>query len=151
MEGTCDMTNVRFGIIGFGNMGSSHAAYFKDVPGATLTAICDTNPEKRTVAAAKYPVKTFATHRELLASGEVDAILIAVPHYDHMPIAMEAFEKGIHVLCEKPIAVSVKAAQAGDRSVRGGGEEKPGAQVRHHVPDAHQRHDAEGTRSGDQR
>ncbi|MCL2640866.1 MAG: Gfo/Idh/MocA family oxidoreductase, partial [Phycisphaerales bacterium] len=49
-------------------------------------------------------------HHELLYSGTCDAILVAVPHYDHVPIALDAFTKNVHVLLEKPIAVSVKAA-----------------------------------------
>ena len=109
------MDKVRFGIIGIGNMGSIHAKYLSEnvVVGATLAAICDTDAEKLAKATSQYKVPGFKTHHEMLASGQVDAVLIAVPHYDHMPIAMDAFAKGINVLCEKPIAVSVKAAREG--------------------------------------
>src|SRR5205085_4521726 len=99
------MDKVRFGIIGLGNMGSGHLSYFKTVEGATIAAICDLDASKFGKFKKEYPdAATFTSHKDLLNSGKVDAILIAVPHYDHMPIAMDAFEKGINVLCEKPIA-----------------------------------------------
>jgi predicted dehydrogenase len=104
------METVRIGIIGYGNMGSSHAQYFGQLTGATLAAICDVNPERCKSAAERYKVPVFASHHELLASGTCDAIIIAVPHYDHVPIAMDAFERGVHVMAEKPLAVSVTAA-----------------------------------------
>jgi predicted dehydrogenase len=50
-------------------------------------------------------VPTFATHSELIASGAVDAVIISTPHYYHPPIAIDAFEAGLHVLTEKPAGV----------------------------------------------
>ncbi len=107
------MEKVRFGIIGLGNMGSHHSNYLAagGVDGATLGAICDIDPQRLTQLGSKYDVPRFANHRELLSSGSVDAIIIAVPHYDHPPIAIDAFAKGVHVISEKPVAVSVNAAR----------------------------------------
>jgi len=107
------MSTVRFGIIGLGNMGSHHARYMNTVPGAALAAVCDIEAAKLEKFTTELKVPGFKTATEMMASGSVDAILIAVPHYDHMPMAAEAFARGIHVLCEKPIAVSVKAAREG--------------------------------------
>ena len=108
------MDKVRFGIVGLGNMGGGHLDYFAQLKGAALGALCDIDPEKRAKFAAKYPtIPMFATHKELLASNAVDAVLICVPHYDHMPITADAFEKNLHVLVEKPLAVSVKAGREG--------------------------------------
>ncbi len=106
------MDTIRFGVVGYGNMGTHHARYFSEgkVENATLGAVCDLDPARLEIA-KKYNVPLFLNHREMLASGTVDAILVATPHYDHPPIAMEAFEKKIHVLIEKPAAVSVKAAR----------------------------------------
>jgi len=96
---------VRFGIIGMGNMGSAHANNIlaDKTPGLKLVAICDCNPEKL----KGYPdtVKTFASAEQLLASGELDAVLIATPHYDHTTLGIAALEKGLHLLVEKPISV----------------------------------------------
>ena len=107
------MDSVRIGVIGLGNMGAHHVNYLHagSVPSARLTAICDIDTAKLDAMAAKTSAAKFTNHHDLLASGEVDAIIIATPHYDHPPIAMDAFAKGVHVLCEKPVAVSVNSAR----------------------------------------
>ncbi len=105
------MSDVRIGIIGFGNMGQAHAGYFKELKGAVLGAVCDSDPAKAKIGKDQYNVPTFSDYRELLASGTCDAVIVAVPHYDHVPVALAAFEKGLHVMIEKPAAVSVKAAR----------------------------------------
>jgi predicted dehydrogenase len=100
------MNKVRFGIIGVGNMGSAHARTLLDgkVPRAVLTAVCDINPDKL----KPFPtVKQFADSRALIRSGEVDAVLVATPHYDHTTIGMDALQQGLHVIVEKPISVHV--------------------------------------------
>jgi len=103
---------VRFGVIGTGGMGSGHVEMLPQIPETTLTAVCDVDAKARESAAAKSGVPAFATHEQLLASGLVDAVVIATPHYFHPPIALAAFEKGIHVLSEKPLAVTVSAADS---------------------------------------
>lgn len=105
------MAKTRIGIIGVGNMGTFHLGYFHTLEHAVLGAICDTDPEKLAKAKAKHDVPAFATHQELIASGTCDAIIIATPHYDHPQIAIDAFEAGLHVMCEKPVTVSVNAAR----------------------------------------
>jgi predicted dehydrogenase len=95
---------VRLAIVGMGRMGSVHARSLIEgqVSRAKLAAVCDIDP----AALARSPeVPRFASSRELLASRSVDAILIATPHYDHAPIAVEALGAGLHVLTEKPLAV----------------------------------------------
>ncbi len=106
------MDTVRVGVIGLGNMGSHHVRYLAagGVAGATLAAVCDVDPA-RLAATAAGDVARFATHGELLASGAVDMVIVAPPHYDHPPITTAALAAGVHVLCEKPVAVSVNAAR----------------------------------------
>jgi predicted dehydrogenase len=106
------MDKVRIGMIGFGNMGSSHAGYYKDLNGGVLAAVCDPNPAKQDLARNQFGVKhIFKTHKELLASGLCDAVVVATPHYDHIPIALDAMAAGLHVMIEKPMAVSVSDAK----------------------------------------
>ncbi len=102
---------VRLGIIGLGNMGSAHVSSVKNVPQAELTAVCDRDKTKADKFAAQSGAKAFYSVEDLFAAKCVDAVLIAVPHYDHTPIAIAAFAQGLHVLCEKPIAVSAGDAQ----------------------------------------
>ncbi|MCC5843881.1 MAG: Gfo/Idh/MocA family oxidoreductase [Verrucomicrobia bacterium] len=96
---------VRFGIIGMGNMGSGHAKNILagNVPGLTLTAICDSNPVK--LKGYDEKVQTFEAADALFDAGVIDAVLIATPHYDHTTLGIQALEKGLHVLVEKPISV----------------------------------------------
>lgn len=107
------MDTVRFGVVGLGNMGAHHVNYFSKnaVEGAKLGAVCDLNPDRLKMVGAQLDVPRFTNHHEMLNSGSVDAIIIATPHYDHPPIALDAFDKNVHVLSEKPAAVSVNAAR----------------------------------------
>ena len=105
------MDKVRFGIIGLGNMGGLHLTWIKEIPEVELTAVCDIDAEKADRKAKEHNVRSFHSTDELFASGCVDAVLIAVPHYSHTPLAIEAFKRGLHVLCEKPIAVTKSDAQ----------------------------------------
>ena len=103
------MDSVRIGIVGFGGMGSHHGKYLHagEVPNATVTAVCDINPERLEWATKNLgdDIKTFDSAEALLDADVCDAILIATPHYDHPPIAIQAFQHGLHVLSEKPAGV----------------------------------------------
>ncbi|MSU70156.1 MAG: Gfo/Idh/MocA family oxidoreductase [Opitutaceae bacterium] len=98
------MSKVRLGIIGLGNMGSAHAANVLagKIPRLELTAVGDTDPGRL----ARAPqVKKFASADEMIASGLIDALLIATPHFDHTTIGIKALQAGLHVMVEKPISV----------------------------------------------
>ncbi len=95
---------VRLGIIGVGSMGSSHAKGLLDgnVSRCKLVAVCDIDPAR---LEQFKDLKTYTDSSELIRSGEVDAVLIATPHYDHTTVGIDALEQGLHVLTEKPISV----------------------------------------------
>ncbi len=102
---------VRFGIIGVGNMGTSHINMHAEGNHKELriVACADVKPERLEVAKGILPhIKTFDTAEALIDSGEVDAVVIATPHYFHSPIAQYAFSKGVNVLTEKPAGVYTK-------------------------------------------
>ena len=108
------MDKLKVGIIGVGNMGSAHAKniYEDRVEHMTLAALCDIDAEKRRRCAEFWPdVPVFEGAGSLLASGLVDAVIIATPHYFHPPLAVDAFRAGCHVLTEKPAGVSLSAAR----------------------------------------
>lgn len=98
------LSTVRFGVIGIGNMGKSHATRVSkgEIPGLELAAVADLKPEK----AEHFPdIPFFNSGADLIASGKVDAVLIATPHYDHTILGIAALEAGLHTLVEKPISV----------------------------------------------
>ena len=105
------MDKVRIGVIGLGNMGSGHLSYLPTVEGAVVSAVCDSDANKAKTFATRFNVPFYTDYKQLLASGNVDMVLVAVPHYDHPPMTRDALAKGLHVLCEKPIAVDVKEAR----------------------------------------
>ncbi len=106
------MEKVCLGIIGVGNMGSGHVNNIVDgkCPEVELTAVCDINPERLTWAKERVgeQLACFEDAIEMMESGLVDAILVAVPHYDHPRYAIEGFKHGLHVMCEKPAGVYTK-------------------------------------------
>lgn len=112
------MEKVRIGIIGYGNMGSGHSNYLSkgEVQNAELTALCDSNPAKLEKAKEVLGDKItyFDDYKKMLDSKLVDLIIIAVPHYFHPIMGMDALNRGIHVLSEKPIGVYTKNVEEMD-------------------------------------
>lgn len=108
------MNTVRYGIIGIGNMGTTHAKnlYEGKIENAVLAAICDINPDRLAWANETLPgVATYETAEIFFEKAEVDAVIIATPHYFHPIYAIKAFEKGLNVLTEKPAGVYTKAVR----------------------------------------
>ncbi len=99
---------LKLGIIGMGNMGSSHLSNILKgmCPEIEITAMADRRASRREFARQKLPsAAIFNEGSDLIASGTCEAILIATPHYQHPTLAQEAFEYGLHVMCEKPAGV----------------------------------------------
>jgi predicted dehydrogenase len=101
---------VKLGIIGIGVMGSSHVRDVSSSDFTQLVAVCDIDKERADQAAALTNARAFYDYRDMLAQADLDGIIVATPHYDHTPISIDALQKGIHVLVEKPIAVHAKDA-----------------------------------------
>jgi len=104
------MDQVKIGIIGMGNMGSTHARHLlaDKVPGAVLGAICDLDESKKD---AFKETPFFQDAIAMMNSGKADAVLIATPHYDHTTLGVEALNRGLHTLVEKPISVHKEDAE----------------------------------------
>lgn len=120
------MDKVRLGIIGIGNMGSGHLKNILEgkVPEMEVTAVADRQESRRTWAKENLPesVVIFEEGKDLIAAGVCDGVLIAVPHYQHPELTIDAMNHGLHVMCEKPAGVYTKqvremndAAQKCDR------------------------------------
>ena len=106
---------IKLGIIGFGNMGTSHANNLKagKCPDFELIAVADINPARLAWGKENMPagITYFDDAVAMLDSGLVEACIIAVPHYDHPRYAMECMKRGIHVMVEKPAGVYTKQAR----------------------------------------
>ncbi len=106
------MQMVRFGVIGLGNMGAYHCGYLNSLENAKLTAVCDSDAARvDSIMGQIEGVKPFLKYQDLIGSGDVDAVIVAVPHYFHPEIAVVALEKGLHVITEKPEAVTINDAR----------------------------------------
>lgn len=106
------MKKVKFGIIGMGNMGSGHLSYFYDgkIENGVVSAIADVKAARLEAAKKNYPgeYKCYSSGEELIDNADLDAVVIAVPHYDHPPLAIRALKRGLNVICEKPAGVYTK-------------------------------------------
>ena len=106
------MNKVKIGIIGIGNMGSAHCKTFVDgkIENAELVAVADLRSDRRQWAKENLPVNVhiYENDEELIKSDVCDAVMVAVPHYQHPGITIKALQSGLHVLCEKPAGVYTK-------------------------------------------
>ena len=105
------MDKVKYGIIGIGNMGTTHLKNFMEgkIEGGYVTCVADIKESRRNYIKETYPNLTvYSSGDELIEKGDVDAIVIVTPHYLHPHFAIKAFEKDINVICEKPAGVYTK-------------------------------------------
>lgn len=115
---------IRYGIVGFGAQGSSYCNILTGTPmfpgmpvgyrpeHAVLGCVCDIDPEKRAAVKEKFPeVPVYEDFKEMIASGNCDAIITTVPHYLHHEMAIYAMEHGMHVIGEKPAGVRASDVQ----------------------------------------
>ncbi|BCW04268.1 Gfo/Idh/MocA family oxidoreductase [Arthrobacter sp. NtRootA1] len=105
---------IRYGLIGAGHMAREHVRNLALIPGSRITAVSDPTRASldQTSGEIGYEVKTYSSHRELLASGHVDALVIASPNDTHLGILKDIFASGTNlpVLVEKPVCTSAEQA-----------------------------------------
>lgn len=116
---------TRVAVVGAGAWGINHVRALANEPRATLAAVADIDPRAlERAAATALGAACFADPDELLARDDIDAIVIAAPAPTHAQLAIAAFERGKHVLIEKPLALdlddALRVADAGARSGRVG-------------------------------
>ena len=102
--------------IGVGVIGTGHIATARHLPAfkaledegkVQIVAVCDVGEERLRRAAEKFQVpQAFADYRDMLALGEIDAVSVCTPNFQHKQPVLDAFAAGKHVLCEKPLALN---------------------------------------------
>ncbi|MEA3345382.1 MAG: Gfo/Idh/MocA family oxidoreductase [Chloroflexota bacterium] len=118
-----DVSKVKVGVIGLGMMGGFHAGRYLQTPSAELVAIADIRPERleaEEFVAGNIPdesgpadlsgVDRYPDGSQLIAEADVDMVDICLPTFLHARYTIEALEAGHHVLCEKPMALTLKEA-----------------------------------------
>ena len=103
---------IRFGLIGTGRIGQVHAASIAADPDAVLSWVADPLVEGARTVAARYGGTATESAEALIASGQIDAVLIASPTPTHVDLIAAAVEAGLAVLCEKPIDLDIARVDA---------------------------------------
>ena len=105
------MEKLRVAVIGVGVMGKNHARVYSELNECELVAVADLDEVKSKETAAKFNCKYYTDHQEMLEKEQIAAVSIAVPTKNHKNVAIDAMDKGIHVLLEKPIAGNIMDAE----------------------------------------
>ncbi len=101
---------VRIGVIGVGGMGSAHCKGIQNLKETELVLVCDIEEDVAKAKGKEFNVPYFTDYKKAIKSGLCDAVVVATPHWVHPEIGIFAFNNGLHVLSEKPIAVTVADA-----------------------------------------
>jgi len=103
---------IGIAVIGCGRVGKTHIQSIKKLENiAFLAAVVDVNRNLVQETAHRYNTKFYTNTNEAFNDPAIDAVVICLPHDAHTPVALQALEKGKHVLVEKPFALSVKDAE----------------------------------------
>ncbi|WP_455383018.1 Gfo/Idh/MocA family protein [Salinispira pacifica] len=120
------MSRTTIGVIGAGGMGAKHVEEIAASPHLSLAFVCDADLPRAEALATRFDARAFSDFDEALASGLAEAVVVATPHYFHPPIAIAAFERGIHVLVEKPVAVHTADARRMNNAYADARKKQPG-------------------------
>lgn len=107
------MTNtIRVGVVGLG-MGAGHAEQFRNLPGSTVAALADMNKDRLAQTGKKLGVtELFTDAVKMMDQVPLDAVVVATPNKFHAPLTIAALKRGLHVFCEKPMAMNLTEARA---------------------------------------
>lgn len=95
---------LRVAVIGVGAMGRNHVRVYRELPEVELVGVADLNLAEAEAVARRAGTQAYGDYRRLLDERRPQAVTIATPTVQHLPIALEAIQRGMHVLVEKPIA-----------------------------------------------
>lgn len=101
------MSELKFAIVGCGRIAQRHAKHIKNTEGARLVAVCDIIGERAVTLGAEYEAEAFDTIEAMLLKSDADIVSICSPNGLHAKHSILSLKAGKHVLCEKPMAISV--------------------------------------------
>jgi dTDP-4-amino-4,6-dideoxygalactose transaminase/predicted dehydrogenase len=109
IEVTEKLSQLRCGIIGVGFMGKNHATAITKHHFISLASVTDSNANGRKVA-KEFGCDWFDSPQQMIASGKVEMLIIATPHWQHAELSIAGLRAGLHVICEKPLCATVSQA-----------------------------------------
>jgi predicted dehydrogenase len=116
VAGLSEPRSLGVAVLGYGPSGSVgylHGLALQEVPGFRLLAFCDFSPNRLLQCREDFPdCRPYPTAKELGQDAEVDLVFIATPPNSHAELAIELLRKGKHVVCEKPLCLTRKEAEA---------------------------------------
>ena len=102
---------MKVAVIGLAGVGRAHVDRWTESPDAELVSVCDIVPQITDDCASQYGIKGYTSTEEMLDTEDLTAISICTPPKVHLALTRAAAERGIHVLCEKPMASTVSDCQ----------------------------------------
>lgn len=99
---------MKVAVIGVGAMGRNHVRVCAELPDVELVGVADVDAQAAETVARRFSARAYANYLQLLDEQKPDAVTIAVPTVDHLDVALQVIQRGIHLLIEKPIAFSVE-------------------------------------------
>lgn len=106
-----NMKKLRVGVIGCGRISVMHLTSASRLDRAELVCCCDVKSERAEAVALKYGIKAYTSYERMLESERLDAVHLCLPHYLHSAVAIYCMEHGVSVITEKPMDISLEAAE----------------------------------------
>ncbi|PZE20534.1 Gfo/Idh/MocA family protein [Paenibacillus xerothermodurans] len=117
------MNKLKIGVIGAGTISEVHLNSYRNNADVELAAICDLNVQRAEAKAQQYGIpNVYSDYRELLANPAIDAVSVCVWNHAHAEVSISALDAGKHVLCEKPLSVTVEQALEVEKAVHRSGK-----------------------------
>lgn len=102
---------MKAAVVGCGGMGRIHAASYAGMPDVELAGVCDVDFSLAQEVSEQLGTQAFRSLEEMLQSIDIDVVSITVPSFLHKELVLQAAEAGVHVICEKPVALSLSDAE----------------------------------------
>jgi predicted dehydrogenase len=102
---------LKVGLVGFGSVARVHMNAYQDLPRIRVVAVVDTDPVKVAEVKRKYDVPGYAALEDMLGQVELDIVCVCTPPATHESVVCQCAAAKVHILCEKPLALSIEACE----------------------------------------
>ena len=117
------MAKTKYAIVGAGAISQGYAQAFLTCDRCEVVGVADVRPEAAESLAEVLGTRAFESYAEMAEEQKPDAVLICTPPSTHPEICLDFIDRGVHVLCEKPFAVSTAGLEESDRGRLGKGRQ----------------------------